>query len=54
MENTGRTLAWIIAGLVAWYGVRLVFPEVAGLILAALVIAAIVKLGPTLANIPSK
>lgn len=47
-----RSLAWLLAGLLAWYGIRMFSPPVAGVILAAVVIGAVVILGPQLAKIP--
>ncbi len=49
MKN--RDLFWIIAGVSAWFAVRSLSPRIAGVILAALVIAALVMTGPQLATL---
>jgi hypothetical protein len=49
--NSGQTLGWLIAGTLAWFVVHSVFPKAAGYILAAIVIGAIIMLGPQLATI---
>ena len=46
-----KELAWVIAGTIAWFGIRIVSPKVAGVILIAIVVGALVKLGPQIATI---
>lgn len=50
MIGAYRELAWVAAGVIAWFAVRMFSPKASGYILAALVVGALVKLGPAIAN----
>jgi hypothetical protein len=50
MTNTEK-IAWIAAGLLAWFALHYAFPRAAALVLVAFVVMAIIKLGPQLANV---
>lgn len=51
MNNAYSELGWIAAGVIAWYGVRIYSPKVAGLILAAIVIGILMIVAPKLATV---
>lgn len=46
MSNTTKQLLWVAAGTLAWFAVNSASPQLGGLILAALVIYVLVRLGP--------
>ncbi len=47
-----RSLVWLIAAVIVWAAINSAAPRVAGVILAAFVIFALIQLGPQLAKIP--